>query len=459
MKKFDFSHVLSQIQPSEEEINDEILVANKIVSIINSSLYDLGFVGCIAVLTGSVAKRTFLRNKKDIDVFVLFPSSTPKENLKSIITNIFLHSFPGVPHQLSYAEHPYVRFHFDGRRVDLVPAYKIENSTERLSAVDRSVLHTKFVNSSLPSGSIKEVLLLKAFLKSNSLYGAEIKIQGFSGYLCELLIIQFGSFTNLMKSASKWKASSSILFDLNKVYISKSSQAQVHKKLGNFVFVDPTDPERNVAAAVSADSLVSFIDLSKKFLKSPNENMFLKPPESFDSKLLKLSKSGSVYLISLPKPSDVVDDVIWGQIRKFFGQLKRAMEEFEPVSIIADDTRHLISIAICIKKEHLAKTMEVRGPPASMKNNVENFKKVHKSSKFKIKKGFVYALSVKRKFVEPISSIRAFFAQYRKNQSHLAVADELLIVERLPPYKKQKSAASKKIKGKIRKTSKNKRRK
>ncbi|MGV8085080.1 MAG: CCA tRNA nucleotidyltransferase [Candidatus Bilamarchaeum sp.] len=437
MKKFDFESVLSHLRPTKEDIESELHLANSIISNINSTISSLGYNDCSAVLTGSVAKGTFLRNKKDIDVFVLFPNSTPRENLESIILGIFLKSFPDTGYQLSYAEHPYVRFHYEGRRIDLVPAYKIENSDQRISAVDRSVLHTKFVNTNLRRAAIDDVLLLKAFLKANSLYGAEIKIQGFSGYLCELLIIKFGSFSKLLSAASKWNIKSKILFDLEKIYSTKKSKEEIQKKLGDFVFIDPTDPNRNVAAAVSKESLSKFAKLCSSFLKSPSGLWFLKQPESFESRVNKISKSGNVYILKIPK-AQVVDDVLWGQIRKLNGQLERCLADFEPKSILADDNRHLVFIAICLTHNKLLSDMLIKGPPVSMKKNVLDFKKSHPRAQFSIKKGNIYA-KVKRPIKDPEKAIRKFFESYSKSGSHLAVSDELLIVERfrLGHYKKK----------------------
>ena len=48
-----------------------------------------------------------------------------------------------------------------------------------------------------------EVRLLKGFLQSTGIYGAEIAKQGFSGYVSEVLILNFNSFENVIKSIAK----------------------------------------------------------------------------------------------------------------------------------------------------------------------------------------------------------------------------------------------------------------
>jgi tRNA nucleotidyltransferase (CCA-adding enzyme) len=45
-----------------------------------------------------------------------------------------------------------------------------------------------------------EVRLLKKFMKGTGVYGAEIKIGGFSGYLCELLILKYRSFAQTIEA-------------------------------------------------------------------------------------------------------------------------------------------------------------------------------------------------------------------------------------------------------------------
>ena len=56
------------------------------------------------------------------------------------------------------------------------------------------------------SGPLKDdVRILKYFMSVNGIYGAEIAKQGFSGYVCEVLVYYFGSFENVLKKISKIK--------------------------------------------------------------------------------------------------------------------------------------------------------------------------------------------------------------------------------------------------------------
>ncbi len=94
----------------------------------------------------------------------------------------------------------------EGFDVDFVPCYTIKNAEELKSAVDRTILHTEYVKKNLKPEQRNEVLLLKKFMESIHTYGAEFKVGGFSGYLCELLIINYGTFIEVLEAASeKWR--------------------------------------------------------------------------------------------------------------------------------------------------------------------------------------------------------------------------------------------------------------
>ncbi len=118
-----------------------------------------------------------------------------------------------------------------------------------------------FMKKSLTSKMRNDVRILKTFLKSNKIYGAEIAKQGFSGYVSEVLILNFGSFENVIKSISGIKE--------NQI-IGKTS-----KKFGtSIVIIDPIDNNRNLAAAISDENLGKFILVSRAFKEKPTVGFF-----------------------------------------------------------------------------------------------------------------------------------------------------------------------------------------
>ena len=129
------------------------------------------------LLVGSIAKDTYLVNNMDIDFFISFPKNFEKEKIAEI--SLFIGKKLLTDTEESYAEHPYIRGYYKEYYVEIVPCYKIEKASQKLSAVDRTPLHTEYVKKNLKEKQKKEVRLFKQFLKGIGCYGAEAQIQGF----------------------------------------------------------------------------------------------------------------------------------------------------------------------------------------------------------------------------------------------------------------------------------------
>ncbi|MEM2908668.1 MAG: CCA tRNA nucleotidyltransferase [Candidatus Bilamarchaeaceae archaeon] len=366
-------------------------------------------------LVGSVAKKTFLSGEGDVDLFILFDERLDKEKIKTELESIFRKAFPGYAYQMNYAEHPYIRFHFGARRIDLVPAYKTKNAKERLTAVDRSVLHTRFILRNLKKSQRDEVRLLKKFLKANELYGAEIRVEGLSGYLCELLIIRYGSFRRLLKAVLRWKLP--MVIDIKGYYKGLKKDELIKRFNSRFVVIDPTDKNRNVAAALSEDNLKRFISLCKKFNKKPREVFFFKKPESFDEKVRR--RNGIVRIIEMPR-AEVVDDILWGQLKKFMRTLRTELSDFDVKDIFAD-SNDIVKIAIVTKKAIVGGTMEKKGPPIEMSEHVKNFRRAHKGQRVINRGGRAVAIvRVQKKTLG--SALRQIILVNKKRFNHLSLA-------------------------------------
>ena len=162
-----------------------------------------------------------------------------------------------------YAEHPYINANIDDVDVDLVPCYNVDSATKIQSAVDRTPFHTRYITDKI-NGLIDDVLLLKRFTKAGGIYGSDQMTEGFSGYLCELLVLHYGGFTPLLEAAAGWRPH--IIID-----IEHHAAKEFDEPL---VVIDPVDPRRNVAAAVSLDKMAEFVELARGYLESPSDEFF-----------------------------------------------------------------------------------------------------------------------------------------------------------------------------------------
>ncbi|MEM3980399.1 MAG: CCA tRNA nucleotidyltransferase, partial [Ignisphaera sp.] len=283
-------------------------------------------------LQGSVARDTFLKDQSDIDVFVLFE---PKENIATewfehILIPIVVDCFKNYKYTLNYASHPYIILYIDNIEVNIVPAFKVEAPNKVISAVDRTPFHTEYVKKKLSEEQKDEVRVLKQFLKAWKLYGAEIEIQGFSGYLTELLIIAYNNFYNLIRNAAEWRAYRTCI-DIEHSYSSTKECLDKFKE-NVLVVVDPVDPKRNAAAAVSLKNFSIFKLLSKIFLEKPSIKFFFDEyKESLSSQTYieyisnRLKKYDSyVYILTFDiiKP---IPDTIWGQMIRLKNSILNAL--------------------------------------------------------------------------------------------------------------------------------------
>jgi tRNA nucleotidyltransferase (CCA-adding enzyme) len=314
-------------------------------------------------LVGSIAKGTHLRDP-DADIFLLFSPDVPREELESVGLAIGKEAITGREH---YAEHPYIKGEFMGLRADIVPAYRITDSSQKMTAVDRTPFHTEYVKTHLAPGLRDDVRLLKAFMKGIGTYGADAKTMGFSGYLCELLVIKFGGFRKLLEGTSVWRQGL-------RMELGPGTDRKFDSPL---TFIDPVDPARNVASAVSPDNLAAFIAAARAYLVAPKlEFFFPKPLKPLAMKDIKarIAERGATVIMTMPMP-DLIDDILYPQLRKFERNAMQALESagfrgIDSSSHVSDGT---MAIILGLESSKLPKASLHRGPPVSVADNSASF--------------------------------------------------------------------------------------
>src|SRR5438552_10243422 len=193
--------VLARIRPSPDEEARLEKVDRELVGRLRPTRKTNGWEAK-PFLAGSVAKGTHLTGT-EIDVFVAFPPDLPRADLEE--RGLALGKMLERGTHL-YAEHPYTRGWYRGFEVEIVPCYRITDATQRMSAVDRTPLHVDYVLGHVKEGQQNDVRLLKAWAEGIGVYGAEAKVLGFSGYLCELLVLKYGSFRGVLENSLSWRA-------------------------------------------------------------------------------------------------------------------------------------------------------------------------------------------------------------------------------------------------------------
>ena len=255
---------------------------------------------------GSFAKGTWLSKDADIDIFIRFKKTISEEKFERISKKIGFDALKEYFPYVRYSQHPYVEAKITNTKINVVPFYDVKIG-EWKSAADRSPFHTKFMKKSLTPKMRNEVRILKTFLKANRIYGAEIAKQGFSGYISEVLILEFGSFENLIKSISKIKENQ-IIGKTSKTFDT------------SIVVIDPIDSNRNLAAAVSDENIGKFVLISRAFKERPSLDFF-------KNKKSRISKKYWDNLLVIKFNFKIRSpDIIWGQIKRATSTLSTQLE-------------------------------------------------------------------------------------------------------------------------------------
>jgi len=373
--------VLDRIRPPSSEyllVRDAV---NKIVKLLEEAKQFFGIDYTVSV-QGSFAKDTWLSGDVDIDVFLLLDKNycLSIAAVDRMLRTLERKVFNGYRVEYSYAQHPYIRVYVEPVWVEIVLGCRIEAGEKPLTAVDRTPLHTSYVKEYLKPWQRDEVRLLKKFMKGIGVYGAEIAVRGFSGYLVELLIATFGCFRRVLEVAAGWKPP---------IYIAppgttlEQARKLRRKYPDSVMFVpDPVDPSRNVAAAVSRRSLALFVLASTLYLKMPSKAFFFPPkPPSSPNKLLEKAgwRAKRIIVVLLESSERVVEDIAWGigwrVARRIASLLKSLGFSVADYSVYADTK----SIWVLVEVEEEAKPPLVlhRGPPAWKKDNVVRFVEKH----------------------------------------------------------------------------------
>jgi tRNA nucleotidyltransferase (CCA-adding enzyme) len=262
------------------------------------------------VLGGSYARETWLRGSHDVDFFLLYPAEFPREKLETVAIQDASSALEGYPINKRYAEHPYVESFVEDVRINIVPCYAVAPG-EWQSAADRSPYHTKYIQSKLDERLRLEARLFKKFVKASGVYGAEVKIQGFSGYVCEVLTIKFGSFTQTLQALSKLNPGEVISIEDYDRDLAASFKSPV-------VILDPVDTTRNLGGAISGRNLGILVLACRRFLSKPRILFFLpKRPEKPSGKFIrsKLPLFSRLLIVQFRIDSRS-PDILWGELRK-----------------------------------------------------------------------------------------------------------------------------------------------
>lgn len=360
---------LQRVKPEPEEAQAVQSAGQELVDAIAARIAERGYVDLKPMMVGSVAKDTYLANRVDFDVFILFPTSVPRSDLESRGLELGRSVLP--EGEEKYAEHPYISGRWKSWDADVVPAYAVEDASKKLSAVDRTPFHTKLVTERMTRDQRDQTRLLKQFMIGQGVYGAEAKTRGASGYLCELLVLKYRSFRGVIRAGAKWKPGTFLVLD---------AVEGAPRFTDPLVFLDPVDPRRNAASAVSAETLATFAEACRAFLHREGLPFFFPrqllplPPEDLERIVRK--RRSEFLLVRFPKP-EVLEDHLHDQLRKAGSAISGLLErhEFEVKRVTTEVAHGEARLLVELVRLRLPEGVVHSGPPVKEAEHAERFRK------------------------------------------------------------------------------------
>ena len=359
------SNVLRQalklVEPTQKEIDLVDRVAKKVCAMVEETRPK--FSGVVdKIFGGSYAKETWLKSDKDIDIFIMVRSDIDENEFERIGREFGCHALEKCKPRLRYSEHPYVEAFVDEIRVNIVPCYDVEKGNWK-SAADRSPYHTKFINESFDEEKKREARLLKKFMRTIGVYGAELAINGFSGYVCEVLVLKYGTCMGVLQAAAEFK---------EKQVISIGSFNEDIVKLfdSSLIIIDPIDNKRNLGTAISDESVGRMVLAARRFIAKPDIKFFKTVPAK---KHLKFAANLILIKFKYRKRSP---DIIWGQLKSSVRAITKqlSIHGFRVIRYATSTDENGCGVFVfMIESLQLPRMIVRQGPKMFNRSDTENF--------------------------------------------------------------------------------------
>lgn len=353
-----------------------------------------------------MGKDTWIRGEADLDAFIIFPEGTRLSDMQKHGLELGKFASNG-RYTIAYAEHPYTRARVKGLDIDIVPCIGVRDPSRIATAVDRTPFHKRYVIERLTAKLRGDIRLLKRFMMTLGVYGAEIRVKGFSGYLVELLVIHYRGFAETLQAASNWKEG--VVLDPQGFYSSPEDVRTVFEH-DPLIVIDPVDRRRNVAAAVANEKMAIFVSSAREFLNAPSRLYFthtpLPPRPAALSRMISKRKIPLIGVqVDCPK---LVPDILWGQLYKSLAGLATLLGRYGFGVVYSDVWTDERSIAVFLFELNSLELPMARlhgGPSVYMKDQAGRFLDKHLGSQKILAgpwiEGNRWLVEVKRRTINP----------------------------------------------------------
>lgn len=359
------ARALTLCEPSANEIRRLEATAHDVMRLVKKETASSNDVVDV-VFGGSFAKGTWLRGDADIDLFVKFRPSVDEKKFEQLGTDIGLRALKNHNPELRYSDHPYVEAFVNGVRINVVPCYDVDQGRWQ-SAADRSPFHTELIRENFDDLKRSHARLLKRFLKSAGIYGAEISIGGFSGYVSEVLVQRFGTFEAVLQAAAA-------LQERQVIAVGDKYDPDVVKGFHSpLVIIDPVDDRRNLGTAISPENVAKFALASRAFLDRPSPKFFKLQEGTTMASVRTLLPNILIVEVTHRKRSP---DTVWGQVKRAMNAMAKQLEVAGFVvlrsSCVTDEQNHA-SFAFLLESMTLPHFVKRKGPEVFRRKDASSF--------------------------------------------------------------------------------------
>jgi tRNA nucleotidyltransferase (CCA-adding enzyme) len=262
--------ILARVTPTQSELDLQKTVIDSLKQALSSHQGSKKYSFSFIEAQGSTGrKQTQLRGAADIDLFVgLKPidyksilDKPPQQRhndidllMKNMIKDWIEPAVSGLETknvQRAFSQHPYLSLNIMDLEIDILGCFEIDANTLSesgpITAVDRTVHHTRYVADLLTDGKREDVRILKSFVRASHAYGDQCAVgrMGITGVSLELLAILSDTIDDAFRALEQLESQP---IDP----LSRSLQ-ELRKKPAfrddYIILIDPTDHQRNIASS------------------------------------------------------------------------------------------------------------------------------------------------------------------------------------------------------------------
>ena len=401
-----YEEILKRISPTNEDISSLQTALGTVKDLLESFAKKHEF-SVEVVPGGSTAKGTFLKGNFDIDIFVRFKTVGDLSSMLELVVTDISEELTLTVERV-HGSRDYFQFSYKGFFFEIVPVKYVDSLDEIENVTDMSPLHVFWVKEHLTESLSADIRLAKQFCKACGVYGAESFINGVSGHVLDILIIECGGFDNFVQQVSQW--SDVTVVDPENKHEDVFSELNESKLVSPLIVIDPIDPGRNAAAALSKQKYEQLIDCCKQFLAAPDSSFFeIKP---FDMQGLQAQqKEGELLFVVSTVPLDGKKDVVATKVLKVFEFIVRHLQLYDFTVRFSDwhygpETCELFFF---VKNEVLDAQFEREGPPLQNESDANRFKEIHGDNVYE-RDGRLF-VKVDREFTDPTRCIHHLLKQ------------------------------------------------